>query len=107
MHCVTEDPFQSDDKLGLCKEVHLGVLNQLGYILQQTTVCMDVDTITPGVNFFQDHLFKILSEVLHADKSNVTHLLLPAEPTEVVQQGLIVVSDRAQGHSMSGGHLNN
>ena len=49
MHSVAEDPLQGDDKLGLCQEVHLGVLYQFGDIFQQATVCMDIDSITPRV----------------------------------------------------------
>ena len=49
MDSIAEDPLQSDNKLGLRQEVHLGVLYQLGYIFQQATVCMDIDSITPRV----------------------------------------------------------
>jgi len=84
---VTENTLQGDDQLGLGKQVPLRVLDELRHILEQTTVSVDVDTIT------------------HAEECDVTHLLLPAEATQVVQHGLIVVLDGAQGHSVPGWHL--
>lgn len=60
MNRVAEDTLQGDEQLGLGQQVPLCVLDQLGYILKQTTVSVDVDVVR------------------HADESDVTHLFLPA-----------------------------
>ena len=44
---VAEDPLQGDEQLGLGQQVPLCVLDQLGYILKQTTVSVDVDIVRP------------------------------------------------------------